>query len=84
MMSFLFGVFAALSVCAGEVITWTDYSGDHRWNNAANWDLNRTPDANGADIIRIPSGDWRIIRKGGTYKYDQFYIEDGTGTVTLD
>ena len=69
---------------AGDVITWTDASGDHLWNTAANWDLNRVPDINGSDAIHIPSGDWRIIRSGGTQKYGQFYIDDGTGTVTLD
>jgi len=71
-------------VCAGDVITWTDASGDHRWDNAANWDLNRAPDINGSDAIHIPSGDWRIICSGDTQKYGQFYIDDGTGTVTLD
>ena len=82
MMSFLFGVFAALSVCAGDVVTWTGAAGDNRWDNAANWEPQVVPDFD--KDVYIPSGDWKIIRPGGTPYYGRFYIDDGSGTVTLE
>ena len=67
---------------ADGVVTWTDASGDHRWDNAKNWEPQVAPTA--AYEVRIPSGDWRIVRAEGEPYYGKFYIEEGSGTVTLE
>ena len=67
---------------AGDVATWTDASGDHRWDNAANWKPQVVPDS--SKDVHIPTGDWRIVHAEGEPYYGKFYIEEGSGTVTLE
>ena len=67
---------------AGDVATWTDASGDHRWDNAKNWEPQVVPDF--SKDVHIPTGDWRIVRPAGSPYYGIFSIDDGYGTVTLE
>ena len=67
---------------AGDVATWTDASGDHRWDNAKNWEPQVVPDS--SKDVHIPTGDWRIVRPAGSPYYGIFSIDDGYGTVTLE
>ena len=67
---------------AAGVATWTDASGDHRWDNAANWEPQVVPDS--SKDVHIPTGDWRIVRPAGSPYYGIFSIDDGYGTVTLE
>ena len=62
--------------------TWTDASGDHRWDNAKNWEPQVVPDS--SKDVHIPTGDWRIVRPAGSPYYGIFSIDDGYGTVTLE
>ena len=72
--------FAGLSFAA-DVATWTDAYGDHRWDNAANWDLNAVP--NSSNEIHIPTGTWTINIGSGELKYGPLIIDEGSGSVTF-
>ena len=72
--------FAGLSFADG-VATWTDASGDHRWDNAENWEPNTV--ANSSNEIHIPSGTWTIDVGSGERYYGPLIIEDGSGSVTF-
>ena len=75
--------FAVLAggVYAAGVATWTDASGDHLWNNAANWEPKAV--ANWQNEIHIPSGTWTIDIGTGERYYGPLIIEDGSGSVTF-
>lgn len=63
-----------------DVRTWTDASGDHRWNNANNWNPQR------GDSTRniFPEGrNWEVIVEGSDKFYCSLELAEGTGTVTL-
>ena len=63
-----------------DVRTWTDASGDHRWNNANNWN------PQGVDSPRniFPGGrNWEVIVDGSDNSYCSLELAEGTGTVTL-
>ena len=63
-----------------DVRTWTDASGDHRWNNAKNWDPQKV--ANTRNVF--PAGrDWEVIIEGTDKYYFSFELSEGSGTVTL-
>ena len=72
--------FAGLSFAAG-VATWTDASGDHRWNNAANWEPKAV--ATWQNEIHIPSGTWTIDIGTGERYYGPLIIDEGSGSVTF-
>ena len=72
--------FAGLSFAAG-VATWTDASGDHRWNNAANWEPKAV--ATWQNEIHIPSGTWTIDIGTGERYYGPLIIDEGLGSVTF-
>ena len=84
-MMFLFGVFAALGAFADDVsfsrATWTDSTGDHRWDNAANWEPKEV--ATWRNEIHIPTGTWTIDIGTGERFYGPLIIDDGSGSVTF-
>ena len=60
-----FGAFAG----ANDVRTWTDASGDHRWNNKENWD----PKTVASTRNIFPAGqDWEVIIEGSDKYYYSF------------
>ncbi len=67
---------------AADVATWTDASGDHRWDNAANWEPN-TAVPNHNNEIHIPSGTWTIDIGTGERYYGPLIIDEGSGSVTF-
>ena len=66
---------------AGDVATWTDASGDHLWNNAANWEPKTV--ATSSNEIHIPSGTWTIDIGAGERYYGTLIIDEGSGSVTF-
>ena len=71
-----FGAFAG----ANDVRTWTDASGDHRWNNKENWD----PKTVASTRNIFPAGqDWEVIIEGSDKYYYSFELPEGSGIVTI-
>ena len=66
---------------ADGVATWTDASGDHLWNNAANWEPKTV--ATSSNEIHIPSGTWTIDIGAGERYYGTLIIDEGSGSVTF-
>ena len=65
---------------ASDIRTWTDESGDHRWNNAQNWDTKTVASTRNV----FPAGrDWEVIIEGTDKWYFSFELPEGAGTVTL-
>ena len=63
-----------------DVRTWTDASGDHRWNNANNWNPQRVDSTRNI----FPGGrNWEVIVEGSDKSYCSLELAEGTGTVTL-
>jgi len=85
-MSCLFSLVAIAMVAgdafaaASDIRTWTDASGDHRWNNAQNWDTKTVASTRNV----FPAGrDWEVIIEGTDKWYFSFELPEGAGTVTL-
>ena len=63
-----------------DVRTWTDASGDHRWNNASNWNPQRVDSTRNI----FPGGrNWEVIVEDSDKSYYSLELAEGTGTVTL-
>ena len=76
-------VLCAAGASAGDVVTWTGNGDNDLWTNSANWNPQIVPNAN--HDIHIPSGDWRIVLKSNeSVYYTKFYLDAGSGSVTLE
>ena len=59
--------------------TWTDATGDHRWDNKGNWD----PQIDGNHNNIFPAGrDWEVIIETAPW-YHSLQLPEGSGTVTF-
>ena len=68
-------------VYADEILTrtWTDATGDHRWDNKGNWD----PQIDGNHNNIFPAGrDWEVSISTAPY-YHSLQFPEGSGTVTF-
>ena len=76
----------ALALIAGGVFaaeiqtrTWTDATGNHRWDNTGNWD----PQIDGDHNNIFPAGrDWEVIIETTPW-YHSLQLPEGSGTVTF-
>ena len=63
-----------------DVRTWTDASGDHKWNNKDNWSPQRVDSTRNI----FPGGrNWEVIVEGSDKSYFSLELAEGTGTVTF-
>ena len=82
----LLSAVAAVLVAGGayaaeiQTRTWTDATGNHRWDNTGNWD----PQIDGNHNNIFPAGrDWEVIVAGTPY-YHSLQLPEGSGKVTFN
>ena len=82
----LFSAVVATLVAGGALAvdtrTWTDASGDHRWENNDNWDPLLTGSNPDCDNIFPAGHDWEVSIASTPY-YHSLQLPEGSGTVTF-
>ena len=68
---------------ADEILTrtWTDATGDHRWDNKGNWDP-QLDDQNQRNNIFPAGRNWEVVIDTAPY-YHSLQLPEGSGTVTF-